>query len=146
MTPDELALIESDGAIIRAAPEAFATTFYATLFELAPETRALFPDDLVAQRGKLVAELEFLIDAATDTATTGDLGPFLVRARELGRRHVDYGVTGPDYATVGLALNAAAGRVVDGWDERHDRAWTKLYRLISDVMREGADDQLFTGG
>ena len=34
--------------------------------------------------------------------------------------------------------------VVDGWDEEHAAAWQKLYRLISDVMREGAESRLFT--
>jgi hemoglobin-like flavoprotein len=98
-----------------------------------------------AQRGKLVAELEFLIDAATSSGSTGDLTPFVDRARELGRRHVDYGVAGRDYAYVGQALVTAVAEHSSDWDDEHERAWTKLYRLISDVMREGASGALFTG-
>lgn len=143
MTPDELALIESDGAIVRTDPDAFARSFYSTLFEIAPQTRGLFPDDMTAQRGKLVAELEFLINAATDAGTTGDLTPFVDRATELGRRHVEYGVTGRDYAFVGRALVAAVERHTGTWDAAHEQAWNKLYRLISDVMREGASGTLF---
>lgn len=144
MTPDELALIVSDGEALRALPDVFADTFYATLFELAPATRSLFPDDLVAQRGKLVHELGFLIDAAT--AIDDGLDDFVARATALGRRHVDYGVTTHDYAPVGGALMAALRSCVDGWDEAHDIAWMKLYRLIADVMREGAESNLFSAG
>lgn len=139
MTPEELALIEADGAVLRLVPDAFAREFYDTLFELAPETRALFPDEMVEQRGKFVAELEFLIDSATASAVAGDLGPFLERTHDLGRRHAHYGVTGADYAVLGAALISAIGARIDGWDADHERAWTKFYRLISDVMREGAD-------
>lgn len=144
MTPAELALIVADGEVIRA--DAFARSFYDTLFEIAPQTRALFPDDLVAQRGKLVDELGFLVDAATggiDGTEPGDLGPFLERATELGRRHVGYGVRGHDYASVGTALTAALSEHVADWDAEHERAWDKLYRLIADVMRAGADSAAF---
>lgn len=144
MTPDELTLIEADGAIVRTDPDGFARSFYGALFEIAPQTRDLFPADMTAQRGKLVAELDFLIDAATDAATTGDLSPFVERARELGRRHVAYGVTGRDYAVVGKALVIAVASHTDDWDADHEHAWVKLYRLISDVMREGAASALFT--
>lgn len=139
MTPDELELIAADGEIVKNDGGSFATMFYDTLFEIAPSTRELFPDDLVAQRGKLVNELAFLVEAATASRWAADLGPFLERARELGRRHVRYGVSGADYAPVGVALNAALRSSVPGWDSAHDLAWTKLFRLISDVMREGAE-------
>lgn len=144
MTPEELALIEADGAVVRADAEAFAESFYATLFELDPASRQLFPDDLVAQRGKLVAELDFLIEAATGASSMGDLAPFVERARDLGRRHVGYGVTSRDYPSVGTALMTAVAERVDDWDEHHERAWSRLYRLISDVMREGADTAAFS--
>lgn len=141
MTPDELVLVEADGAVVRAMPDAFANTFYDTLFELAPSTRALFPDDLVAQRGKLVNELGFLVDAAT--AADGEFDDFVLRASELGQRHVEYGVSSRDYAPVGQALMAALRVSIEGWDAAHEAAWMKLYRLIADVMRQGAERDLF---
>ena len=138
MTPDELALIAEDGRIVRSDSDAFAIRFYATLFEIAPRTRDLFPEDLVEQRGKLVNELAFLVDAATASKSAGELDAFVQRARDLGARHAGYGVTGADYAPVGVALVAALRDSVESWDAAHELAWTKLFRLISDVMREGA--------
>jgi hemoglobin-like flavoprotein len=139
VTPEELALIARDGAAVHADGASFSARFYETLFEVAPSTRELFPADLVRQRGKLVDELGFLVDAATAGRDAGGLGVFIERARDLGRRHVDYGVTGVDFAPVGVALIAALRSSVPDWDAAHELAWTKLYRLISDVMREGAE-------
>jgi hemoglobin-like flavoprotein len=145
VTPHELELVAADGDSVRTCPDEFARSFYATLFELAPATRELFPDDLTAQRGKLVNELLFLTDAATDREGLG-LDGFLTRARDLGRRHAGYGVANRDYAPVGVALVAALRTCVPEWDDDHVAAWTKLYRLIADVMREGAEDAAFVAG
>ena len=139
VTPDELELITGDGIAVTTAGDAFSRRFYETLFEIAPTTRALFPDDLVAQRGKLVDELTFLVEAAASSRTQHDLGVFIDRARELGVRHAGYGVAGSDYAPVEVALIAALRSTRERWDAAHELAWTKLFRLISDVMREGAE-------
>lgn len=146
MTPEDLALIAADGAVVDAAQGQFSSAFYATLFELAPATRGLFPDDLVAQRGKLVDELRFLVDAAVGTSTSHDLGPFVERARDLGRRHVSYGVTSVDFAPVGAALTTALSTCVEGWDDAHEHAWSALFRLIADAMLEGAATVGTSGG
>ena len=142
VTPQELDTVAADGEVVGACPDDFARSFYATLFELAPETRDLFPEDLTAQRGKLVNELLFLVDAATDRDGLG-LEGFLARARDLGARHASYGVTNRDYAPVGAALVAALRSCVPEWDDDHVEAWMKLYRLISNVMREGAEAARF---
>lgn len=142
MTPQELELVAADGDAVRRCPDDFARSFYATLFELAPGTRDLFPDDMTAQRGKLVNELLFLVDTATDRDGLG-LDGFLDRAHDLGRRHASYGVANRDYAPVGAALVAALRSSVPGWNDDHSAAWTKLYRLIADVMREGAETASF---
>jgi len=142
VTPEEFELIRRDGEVIRAEADRFSTEFYEALFEISPATRRLFSDDLVAQRGKLVDELDFLVSAAVASQTDHDLGPFLERARELGKRHVGYGVSGADYQPVGDALVAALRSVVDDWNDAHRDAWNGLFRLISDVMREGASSDL----
>lgn len=136
MNPNQLELIERDGAALRERPEAFATVFYATLFDLAPETRPLFPDDLTAQRAKLVVELDELIRTAIAWRERG--AGFVERAHQLGARHDGYGVTAAMYRPVRVALIAALRDTVDGFDADHERAWTTLYQLVADTMREGA--------
>lgn len=138
VTPEELELIEQAAAVVEDCPDQFGDAFYTTLFEIAPDARALFTDDLTAQQGKLVDELAFLIEAARDLDT------FVERARELGRRHVDYGVRQEHYELVGVALTAALRECMHNeWTDAHDAAWAKLYSLISDVMRDGANESLF---
>jgi hemoglobin-like flavoprotein len=117
VTPEELELIDDAAEVVENCSYDFGAAFYTTLFELSPHTRALFPEDLSVQQGKVVDELAFLIEAARDLDT------FVDRARDLGRRHGDC--------------------MGDGWTDAHEAAWTKLYVLIANVMREGATDSLF---
>lgn len=145
MTPDEIDLILADGALVRADADGFASSFYDTLFEIAPATRQLFPDDMTSQRGKLVDELAFLIEAVTPSPDGATIETFLDRAHDLGRRHVEYGVQGSHYAPVRTALLAALRTRIDGWGPEHHDAWDKLFRLISDVMREGAESSHAAG-
>ena len=130
MTPEELDLIRQDAEVVRRRADVFADGFYDALFEIAPDTRRLFSVDLLEQRGKLVDELTFLVDAATAYGSGHDThGVFLDRARELGRRHAGYGVRGEDYPAVGEALMASLHSIVDGWNETHHRAWNTLFRV-----------------
>jgi len=138
VTPDQLELIDQAAAVVETDPDRFASTFYDTLFELSPQTRALFPHDLADQKGKLTDELAFLIGAARD------LDAFVARANDLGRRHVGYGVRNEDYAPVGVALTVALRECMqDDWTAAHEAAWSTLYTLIAGVMRDGASTALF---
>jgi hemoglobin-like flavoprotein len=138
VTPEELDLVSQAGRVVAAFPDRFAGTFYETLFEISPTTRELFPDDMTAQKGKLVDEMAFLLDAARD------LDAFVARAKDLGRRHVDYGVQHGDYESVGVALTSALHECMEAeWSDAHEAAWAKLYSLIADVMRDGASGSMF---
>lgn len=144
MQPVQLEMIERDGRVLRERPDEFARVFYATLFDVAPETRELFPDDLAGQRAKLASELDELVTTATAWRASGSFDGFVGRAKVLGARHDGYGVTAAMYRPVGVALIAALRETVDGFDDEHERAWATLYRLVADTMREGAHDAATT--
>ena len=135
MTPGDLDLIERDAALLAGAADAFSHEFYATLFELEPAVRPMFPEDLVEQRRKLLDELGVLVERATAIATGAPVDRFVDRARELGERHELYGVTAPMYRLVELALLAGLRHVVDDFDDDHERAWTRLHRLVAAAMQ-----------
>lgn len=138
MTPEQLELVGDSAAVATADPTSFAVRFYQQLFEVAPEVRSLFPSDMTEQGDKLVDELSFLIRAATD------LDSFLDRARDLGRRHVDYGVEPAHYEVLGTALiDTLAAVCADRWTEAHREAWDRLYVLVAETMMEGAAPSLF---
>ena len=139
MSPDHLELVASSARRLNDDPDRFGSTFYNRLFELAPETRALFPVDLDEQSGKLVDEIVFLAGAA------GDLDRFLADARDLGARHARYGVRPEHFVPVGDALLTALETARDDWDDEMARAWGSLYRLVSEAMLDGSTADLFAG-
>jgi hemoglobin-like flavoprotein len=139
VTPEQLDIVETTTRQLEAQPRRFADTFYNRLFEIAPHTRELFPEDLTIQKAKLVDEVTFLAGSASD------LGTFIARAGELGARHHGYGVHAADYAHVEEALLAAISEVLcDAATEPTMAAWRRLYRLISETMIDGATDELYT--
>ncbi len=139
MTPDQLDLIAESSASATADPSTFASSFYGRLFELAPNLRSLFPEDMTELGDKLVDELVFLTRAATD------LDNFVERARDLGRRHDSYGVEAEHYGHVRVALvEALAAACGDSWTDEHMAAWATLYNLIAETMLDGANQALFS--
>lgn len=138
MTPEQLALVADTVPRVTSDGDRFSARFYDRLFELEPETRALFPSDLTEQRGKLVDELSFLAGAVED------LPAFIESARRLGARHHRYGVKPEHFPLVEQALLAALSDVLsDGFTAEVEAAWRRLYRLIAETMLEGAAGQMF---
>jgi nitric oxide dioxygenase len=138
MTPEQLQLISETARAVETHADRFSTHFYERLFDLSPETRTLFPDDLTEQRGKLIDELVFLAGAADDLPT------FLERAHDLGVRHQTYGVRPHNYDSVGTAMLETLAVVLGPqWTEECRRAWRALYRLIAETMLEGAAGSIF---
>lgn len=137
MTPADLALVEADLPVLTEHGDRFAAEFYATLFELAPELRSMFPTDMAAQRRKLFDELSVLVERARQVADAASVDAFVERARDLGDRHDGYGVTAPMYRVVEVALLAAVREVVPRHDleDAHQRAWTRLYRMVAGAMK-----------
>ncbi|MEO1059785.1 MAG: globin domain-containing protein [Actinomycetota bacterium] len=133
MNPADLEMIRADAAHFGELGPALAEEFYASLFELSPSSRELFPDDLAAQQRKLMDELSALVDLAAHVGD-GRGAELERRAADLGRRHVDYGTEPDHYSLVGEALLLALEVTVPGWTEEHRPAWARLYRAVADAM------------
>lgn len=124
--------------------ETAADLFYRRLFELEPSYRRMFPEDLSAQKQKLVAMLAFIVksldwpDSAWRDSVAEDDDLFLV-VLALGRRHADlYHVPDAAYATVGEALlwtlDYGLGKE---FTAPVRAAWAKVYGLIATAMKMG---------
>ncbi|MEE9417095.1 MAG: globin domain-containing protein [Acidimicrobiales bacterium] len=137
MRPEQLDLVNASSADVTSDPRQFSTTFYDTLFKIAPELRSIFSDNMVDQRKRLMGELGFLISSAQD------LDRFTERARTLGGRHVGYGVQPADYKPVKQAFLASVGEAI-GSDCPPEliEAWEALIDHIAKVMKQGAADTL----
>jgi hemoglobin-like flavoprotein len=129
MTPSQIILVRDSFAKLTPSHEAVATRFYEKLFEIDPSTRKLFNGDMRTQGVKLIVAL------ATVVRALDNLGPVLETVRELGRRHVKYGVDERHYASVGQALletlHECFGAAFDG---EMRAAWTSAYEAVSGTM------------
>jgi NAD(P)H-flavin reductase/hemoglobin-like flavoprotein len=107
--------------------------FYSDLFLKHPETRAMFPVSMQAQRAHLAEALATVI-ATADRADA--LATFL---RDLGRDHRKFGVLTEHYAAVGDALLSTFAHFSgDSWDVTIEADWTEAYELIARVMTAAA--------
>ena len=134
MTPAQLELVRASYATLADGGAAMAADFYRNLFELAPQTRALFATEPDVMAVKFSAELAAIVEAITSYET------FAPRVRELAVRHVTYGVQPQHYRAVGQALiRALAAHLGEAWDDDLEAAWRRAYNLVSELMMEAAE-------
>jgi nitric oxide dioxygenase len=133
MTPEQIALVQSSFAQLGPRAPALAAQFYQELFGRDPDLRALFTTDLAVQQVRFAEKLTEIVQAIPR------LDELLAHTRDLGARHVDYGVRVADYRTVEQALLDALGVVLgDKFDATTREAWTVAYGLVAETMLEGA--------
>ena len=129
MTPQQVALVQTSFKKVVPIAATAADLFYNRLFEIAPDTRALFPKDLTEQKGKLMSML------GTAVTNLHKLDTILPAVKDLGQRHKGYGVTAAHYAPVGAALlwTLEKGLGPDFTPEVK-MAWTETYTALTGVM------------
>jgi hemoglobin-like flavoprotein len=110
-----------------------AERFYAFLFEIAPQVRALFHGDPTEQRRKFMSTLAVLVGSLDDKDKLFSV------ARTLAEQHVHYGVEASHYPAVGTALmRALESRLGSEWNEETAAAWLRVYQSLSRHMIEQA--------
>lgn len=133
MTPEQVGLVQdSFRKIIPIAGKA-AELFYDRLFEIAPETRSLFKNDLTGQYDKLIQMLVWVV-ANLNRAET-----ILPAVEELGRRHARYEVEPEHYGQVGEALIWTLEQGLgDDFTPNIRDAWIAAYGLLAQTMQSAA--------
>lgn len=133
MTPDQRTLVVTSFAQVVPIADAAAALFYEDLFARDPQLRPLFQGDMREQRRKLVAMLS---TAVANLDRWQEIAPAV---RELGRRHVGYGVKPEHYETVGAALLATLEKGLgDGFTPEVRDAWGACFTIVRDEMLAGA--------
>lgn len=126
LTPQQRALVKHTFTHIAPNHDSVARLFYDKLFEIAPHLRPMFTHSMDMQRAKVMQMLAALVAAMDDPSH------FTRMARELGKRHVDYGVSREQYALVGQALMWALEEACpDVMTPAALDAWHAAYRLMS---------------
>jgi hemoglobin-like flavoprotein len=121
--------------------ETAADLFYKRLFELKPEYRSLFPENLAGQKSKLLRMLAFIVKALDfpesawreDVTEAEDL---LLVLLALGRRHdALYRVPREAYGSVGEALLWTLDYGLgEAFSPPVRAAWTAVYKAVSTTM------------
>jgi hemoglobin-like flavoprotein len=131
MTLDQKQLVQKTWEKVLPISEFAATRFYSRLFELDPSTRPLFAhSNMPEQRKKLMNVIDMAVNGLDK------LDKLIPAVRNLGRRHVSYGVTHEQYSSVGSALiwTLEQGLGTDFTPEVRE-AWTTVYALLADTMK-----------
>jgi hemoglobin-like flavoprotein len=134
MTPEQASLVQQSFRQVVPIKEEAAALFYARLFETDPTTPPLFAGrDMREQGAKLMATLGMVV---AGLRRPEEIVP---AARSLARRHVAYGVTEAQYASVGAALLWTLRQGLgEGFTPAVEEAWTAAYTLLAGVMTEAA--------
>jgi hemoglobin-like flavoprotein len=130
MTSEQTNLVQASFAQVRPIADTAATLFYDRLFELNPSLRGLFKEDLREQRKKLMAMLATAVDNLHQWDAVAP------HVRQLGLRHVGYGVEPADYDTVGSALiDTLEKGLGEAFTPPVRDAWLACYTMIVAEMR-----------
>jgi NAD(P)H-flavin reductase/hemoglobin-like flavoprotein len=123
---------ESFAHLMSAGPEAMEY-FYARLFADHPDSRALFPMAMSAQRERMFAALTRLIWSLDTEPGCAEL------LRQLGVEHRKFGVTERHYSAFFAALLATARHFIGAdWRPETEAAWQGALASVSAAMRAAA--------
>ncbi len=130
MNRAEQDLVRATFARLAVMPEVAGALFYQRLFELDPELRRLFKNDMRVQAVKLMTMLAVVV------YNLHEPGPVLPAIRDLGARHVEYGVKSEDYDVLRDALLWALEQALaDDFTPAVRDAWTVCYDELADQMK-----------
>lgn len=129
MEASKITAVQDTFAMVEPIADKAAELFYGRLFELDPSLKPLFKGDMTEQGAKLMKMIGIAVRGLTD------LDSIVPAVKNLGARHVGYGVKEAHYATVGSALLWTLEQGLgDAFTDEVKGAWTDVYTLLADVM------------
>jgi hemoglobin-like flavoprotein len=137
MTPQQIQVVQTTWKMVVPIADTAASLFYDRLFVLDPSLVPMFGNDMAEQRRRLMTMLGVAVTGLTRLDT---IIPVL---RNLGARHIGYGVKDEHYATVGAALlwtleqGLGPAFTADARD-----AWSTAYGIVATTMQEGAREAM----
>ena len=107
---------------------------YKKLFQMDPAVKTLFKGDMNAQGEKLVMSINLVVNSLNN------LDHVVPALQDMGKRHVDYGVSAEHYDTVGAALLWTLEQALGAdFTNEAKEAWTVAYGIIASTMISGAN-------
>lgn len=136
ISPEERMLVQDSFNKMMTNSDTAADLFYSHLFEIAPQLKPLFADaDMGDQGHKLMNMIAAIV------GSLNDIHRVLPAIRELGERHVTYGVQKEHYALLGETLLWTLEQSLgDEFTPATEAAWANVYNNIVDVATQEAND------
>ncbi len=130
LSDDQIDLLHEGLRILQDQRDLAAHLFYPRLFEIAPETRLLFGDDIVAQTEKVLFAFGAVVAQIQNVEACRQM------TAELALRHVAYGVERGHYASVGQAVMSVLAEVLgeSRFTPEMEAAWKTAYAEIAAAM------------
>jgi hemoglobin-like flavoprotein len=138
MDIQQINLVQQSFALLQGRTDEVAVLFYQRMFELDPSLRPLFRNSLSHQGAKLMATLSFIVSALKKPSA------MIPAIKQLGQRHVIYGVHQEHYRIVNDALLWALAQVLgDAFTPEVADGWHEVYYLVAGLMKEAASQVTF---
>lgn len=137
MNSEQQRLLEQSWRNLNPVREAWINDFYARLFEVHPEMQPLFSTDPANQGRKLLISLNIAVNQL------GRLDQVRDSLRELGRRHIGYGVITEHYQPfVDTLLESMAQTLApEEFTPEVEMAWRAAFNIIVGEMLAGANEK-----
>jgi hemoglobin-like flavoprotein len=130
MTPEQIELVQRTWRSILPVGDTAAELFYGKLFSLDPTLKALFKNDMKDQGRNLTAMMSVAVGALARPER------ITVAVRELGRRHVAYGVKPRHYEVVATALLWMLEKSLgEAFTPEVRAAWSSTYAFLAGTMQ-----------
>jgi len=144
LTKQHKAAIKRSWELVVPIADTAADLFYKRLFEIAPQYRRYFKQDIAPQKRKLLAMLKFIVksmdwpDEAWRQSVAVEDDLFMV-VLALGRRHSElYRIPDASYDAVGAALLWTLDYGLgEAFTNEVKDAWTRVYTLLATTMKMG---------
>ncbi len=135
MNSRQVLLVQKSFEQVKPIADLAADLFYDRLFVLDPDLRRLFQSDMSEQKHHLMTTLAFAVSGLNKPDR------ILPAVRQLGIRHIGYGVQEHHYQVVGEALLwTLAQGLGEYFTPEVEAAWTAVYTLLATTMQEAAQE------
>jgi len=133
ITPEQADLVRRSFDAIWPVRRKIAELFYQRLFELAPDARHLFPDDMERQHLKLMDMIAAIVGALDEREL------FQSIITHSGRQHAQFGVSQSHFVAFGEALIwCLEQQFGSAFTPQLREAWITLYDAVQDEMIRAA--------
>jgi hemoglobin-like flavoprotein len=131
----EIKILEDTFALVKPKSTEFANCFYQNLFADYPQVQALFAyTHMEVQEKKLIMALVLIINNLRKLTYLKNI------LKDLGERHIRYGIIQEHYPMVGSALlKTLESFLGKDWTPGVKQAWIHGYNMVANLMLEAHD-------